>query len=570
MTLGYLADVSGGLFELNQNNKHWQDVQNIFKAGTTLTIKQFDNKKYTNQKATDGPKTIYNSGYSYTPELYYLSGSDQKVYFQYVGVSSPSNGFTAINGSTPNLYISGSPNSYYSASVGGNIYKIFNTLISVGSTGYTPGSSVQFPKYIPSLAEILTFTTDFGIDIAFPVPNQTISYTFDIKLNSAASILPTGPITQTFSSVQTPGTNDIIRAQKYSGTKYDLVYLGGSYVINGTAGGRVVDLYVGSSTTPSQTVTLTTGQSITLSDYELVYNEDNTVISTTTAISATNPPGIFSGYTAANTATAVYYPGALPVDELAGSVAFSTTTAANSYEPGDVITFELNQTLVSVTNSNFTASIQSSPNLLAAKVSTIGEGGYPYATASLSIGSGWFIDYINNDTNLQSTIVFSTEISNFYQYQQVPAFITNDTLVTSSLYSLYGDINYPFDPQAGDKLLLTDFSGITQNLDILTSFLSGSKVCVQVQPQVTPNWVQNPALIYKLLMLKRYNDEQNVILTFNKNPGQTSYGFGIPDTISPVVTANINTLQAAVQSQLLSNQSIPSTDVINGGTFGGG
>ena len=70
-------------------------------------------------------------------------------------------------------------------------------------------------------------------------------------------------------------------------------------------------------------------------------------------------------------------------------------------------------------------------------------------------------------------------------------------------------------------------------------------------------------------MLKRYNDEQNVILTFNKNPGPTSYGFGIPNTINPIVTANINTLQAAVQSQLLSNQSLPTTDVISGGTFGG-
>jgi hypothetical protein len=66
-SLGYLADVSGGLFELNQNNKHWTDVQNIFVQGTQLTVKQFDNKKYSNQVATDGVKTIYNSGYNYTP-----------------------------------------------------------------------------------------------------------------------------------------------------------------------------------------------------------------------------------------------------------------------------------------------------------------------------------------------------------------------------------------------------------------------------------------------------------------------------------------------------------------------
>jgi hypothetical protein len=56
-------------------------------------------------------------------------------------------------------------------------------------------------------------------------------------------------------------------------------------------------------------------------------------------------------------------------------------------------------------------------------------------------------------------------------------------------------------------------------------------------------------------------------MTFNKNPGQTSYGFLIPNTVSPEITNNINTLQAAVQSQLLSNQALPSIDTINGGTF---
>jgi hypothetical protein len=158
LTLGYLADVSGGLFELNQNNKHWQDVQNIFKAGTTLTIKQFDNKKYANQKATDGPKPIYNSGYSYTPELYYLSGSDNKVYFEYLGTSSPSSGFTAITSGSPNYYVSGVPSPYYSASVNGYIYKIFDK-VTAGS-GYTPGVG-SFPSYTPTAAGVSSLSANF-------------------------------------------------------------------------------------------------------------------------------------------------------------------------------------------------------------------------------------------------------------------------------------------------------------------------------------------------------------------------------------------------------------------------
>ena len=79
--------------------------------------------------------------------------------------------------------------------------------------------------------------------------------------------------------------------------------------------------------------------------------------------------------------------------------------------------------------------------------------------------------------------------------------------------------------------------------------------------------------VYKLdrifLLLKKYNDEQNVILTFNKPPGITSYGFLIPDNITPEVTNNINTLQAAVQAQILTTQpsNNPTTTTIDGGNF---
>ena len=41
----------------------------------------FDNQQYNDQKGTDGPKTLFDSGYSYYPILYY-TGSDSKLYFQ--------------------------------------------------------------------------------------------------------------------------------------------------------------------------------------------------------------------------------------------------------------------------------------------------------------------------------------------------------------------------------------------------------------------------------------------------------------------------------------------------------
>lgn len=560
LTLGYLADVSGGLFELNQNNKHWQDVQNIFKAGTSLTIKQFDNKKYSNQKATDGPKIIYNSGYSYSPELYFLSGSDTKVYFEYLGVASPSSGFTIINGCDPNSYISGSPLPNYSASLG-NIYNIFDKVASVNSTGYAVGTPGVFPTYTPNVAQVLTFNANFGVNIQFAASGKTAKYVFDVK-NNGVSLLSTGPITQSFSSVQTSGSNATIVGQSiFDYSQYTwTVFMGGRVFIDGP---MTASLYNNSTFIRNQIIAV--GQNITCSNY-LIANSAYPYTSVNVQAISDDPYNLFIGYTAANKITGTYTAPKPAVDQLVGSVAFNATVPANSYEPGDVVTFSLSQSITPAT-LNFTASLTTGS--LVASVASVGQGGYPYAVTE-STGRGWFIADVINNTNLESTVVLDANISSFYQYQQVPAFISASVAYVSTLYPLYGDVNYPFDPQAGDKLILSDFSGVTQNLDIVNSYVSSSgQVCIQVAPQVTPSWKDNINLIYKFLILKRYNDEQNVILTFNKNPGPTSYGFGIPNTINPVVTANINTLQAAVQSQLLSNQSLPTIDTINGGTFGG-
>jgi hypothetical protein len=68
--LKYLVDEFGNLTELNQQNDHWFDVQNLFLAGDSANVSLFNNQKYTNQKNLDGPKPIYSSGYFYSPILY--------------------------------------------------------------------------------------------------------------------------------------------------------------------------------------------------------------------------------------------------------------------------------------------------------------------------------------------------------------------------------------------------------------------------------------------------------------------------------------------------------------------
>ena len=84
--LKYLVDEFGGLTELNKKNKHWEEVQNTFKAGNNQIISLFDNQQYSNQKRSDGTKTTFNSGYSYTP-LFYYSNTDRTASFEYAGTS---------------------------------------------------------------------------------------------------------------------------------------------------------------------------------------------------------------------------------------------------------------------------------------------------------------------------------------------------------------------------------------------------------------------------------------------------------------------------------------------------
>jgi len=57
--LKYLVDEFGNLTELNQINKNWCDVQRTFIMIDTASVSLFDNKKFSNQKATDRKKSNF-------------------------------------------------------------------------------------------------------------------------------------------------------------------------------------------------------------------------------------------------------------------------------------------------------------------------------------------------------------------------------------------------------------------------------------------------------------------------------------------------------------------------------
>ena len=558
-SLAYFADVSGGLSELNQNNKNWQDIQNTFVAGDNLTIKQFDNKKYSNQVASDGVKLIYNSGYNYTPQLYFSTASDTKLYFQYAGNAVVGN-FYATNQTS--LYVSGSTASpflagtrYYASASRGYIYNIFDSEISDTNSYFTTGNPTYpgglFPTFSAPYAGVRSFDVELSVDVAFPTTNQQITYSLSLTKNGTP--LSNGSVTAGFKSTQTAGTSRngtativAIRAINTGVVLTSGVITGPINLFNqygsliGTSG---TNTWISASTFNYSYYDYSGGGGLVTSyGYFATNYSPDPVLNT---IQTWQPGGNSTQLTNLSSATTTP-----AVNQLTKTLTLNLATTPTSFGPGDQVLVQLLQTVTasnySSSFSNYTASLSQGSFTMTEITS---QGTYAYATAS----SGQFISSSINVGNL-GEIVFSNELSSYYGYSFVPYFKSGSTTYSSSLYNQYGDINTTFDPKQYDKLILQDVNGVTQDLNIYTASLSGSQLVVYTVPTISPNWVGSASLIENFLLLRRYNDEQNVILTFNKPVGQTSYGFLLSETVSPEVTANINTLQAAVQSQLLSTQ----------------
>lgn len=563
ITMTYLADVSGGLFELNQNNKNWQDVQNTFKAGTRLTIKQFDNKKYSNQVNTDGVKTIYNSGYSYKPQLYF-SPSDTNLYFQYIGAGSADD-FVAYNTCSPNGYISGTLNPTYQTSPNPDnyIYNLFNGLRSGDPTQYTIGNrfTPTFPTYIPPRNSVKTFSVYCPINIQFQFGGETFSFTYELWQN--------GSMVDSLTNTWTAGAGNSVPAI-VSWWVGDITPPGDAVVQQpaGVSQIKYGPFKVLSGPPNTQNIT-NLGQFGTSLDwieikyyiidvnsiprYGLAIVNRSTALNSDPAAAAAlplwnssqgneNPPYIYNLIDS------------IPSSGLLYQMYFSRTSPQIRVAANDVMEFKFK---AHSTTPNYTASVILNSNATLSST-TIG-GNLTYGSADQS--SNYYIQSILNNSNNTSVIALSPEITSYMEYLFSPTVITTPPppATPNSLYINYGDVNTPFSPVAGDLIVASDSYGTTQELSIISTklvpnFAGQRTLQMLVTPGVISDWATTPISITKFLILRKFKDEQNVIALLNKTPGQTSFGFSIPDTTNPQVLAQINTLQSAVQSQTLTSQ----------------
>jgi len=550
VSLKYLVDEFGGLTELNQSNKNWWEIQRTLIMGDTASVTLFDNKKYSNQKFTDGEKLIFDSGYTYAPILY-GKGSDTRLYFE---AETPSNYYAKSTNVSSSYFLVGSSSLGYPIS-GGIVTKLFNNIIQ-GTEYMSPGGPgggiySSYPSY--SIQESGQHYISVNLDLAVNMPSfGSSSFTLQVS-HSAAGI---GSQTQVYSfqpSTVTP----------YAGLYFEGI--GPSSFLSGTPVTSVKQIIIGGTTYPAGTTFYRYSPSGLGQTYDFfsgcfvsdlidaVYSPIANTVNYTQDSSCSNIyrlDGTITLYKISNFSE--------PVGTTTKN--FNITLPNQSLTDGNVVRVKFIQDYQS--NSNVTASFTktSTAYFEVYSLATL-EGNYPFSSRE------YFSDLMYTvplgGTFVSDEIILSENLSNFYSpnYTFLPIYTSGSLTYSSSLYDTYGDIDYPFQLNTFSIFTAYDKSGSYFESRIINiryddengvyRFKLTNDIPFALREQLA-NLSSNTNV--QFLFLIRKEDETNAYLNFKKRPGLTSYGFLIPENLSPDVLENIDTITKQVKQKLLADQ----------------
>jgi hypothetical protein len=547
--LKYLVDESGSLTELNKKNKHWEEVQNIFKAGNNLVVGQFDNQKYGDQKAVDGNKAIYDSGYSYAPVLYYAS-SDNSLYFDYVG-NTLSKVFRITNSGG---FISGSSSNKYPINQG-KIFNFFSKLVDTQDPTYADGNefyktngSNTFSTYSIQETSNQRFVANFAIQVEFPSTNLSGSFQFNInKVGGATLASQSLPVASGFSTTR-------ITDWSYGKKIGDSLNLPQAVQVYDTSGELVETLPMGTNLLKIQAGPavidyggfggcsfVTSNEYYVTSDYYLyAINEPYGSCSDIFTLPISSSNGNRNLYS-------------LPTSNLTNTLNFNVSTEFTQFTINDKIGFELITGSGGFNTTNFTASVLGyNPNTkVGVLYNTLQEnqiGTNPLATDDA--GTKPFISgsYLNS-------LVLNSSLSYFKDYLFLPTVVVSGTTVTNTLYKTYGNVENTFSPKVGDYVAVYYPNGYFESSVSNVYFDGNGKLNLDLVNEL-PSYLKRPTFvdadITKFLYLSKINDETNIVLQFNKTVDQpTSLGFVIPNNLHPDVLANIDSITKEVKQKLV-------------------
>ena len=231
-----------------------------------------------------------------------------------------------------------------------------------------------------------------------------------------------------------------------------------------------------------------------------------------------------------------------PTSKLSDTLNFTVSTLPTSFSAGDKISYEFITGSNGFNTTNFTASILSGGSF-SNQLSEYQVGSNPFATSSLS-------PFISGSLN--NTLILNNSLSYFKDYLFMP---TGSAPITkNSLFDTYGDVDYNFSPKAGDFISIYYSGGYFESsiLNVYTD-ISG-KINLTVSSELPSNLTKLAFAngdITKFIILSKVDDETNLILTFDKKPGNTSLGFIIPNNLHPDVLANIDVITKEVKQKLI-------------------
>jgi cold shock CspA family protein len=553
----YLVDEFGGLTELNLRNKHWQEIQNTFVQSETLDVSQFDNQKFGNQKTTDGTKDIFDSGYSYSPILYFTTCSNNPtLYFQYNGSSNSYQSLANTSG-TGSKTINGYPTNNYPLS-SGTVNNIFD-IVTLGSEYLKAGTLSQYPTY--SVQEGGNHKVSGSLSMTFSMPEGgTSTWTLDVYKNGVSTGVTD---TQTFAVLNAAtASNTETALYSYSSTLYPTTVVSNKPIqINafltkpaGTTFTKWNAYFLTSSTYPPYPTCNFGGGS---GEWYSLYDYSGGV--NTTSI------GCLAGINTRFEFDWDMY----RIDDFdtpAGnqSATFAINSSTVNADKNDILSIRFKNTISS--SDNFTASFTDSGNLFIGSLAL--STGYsstncPYFnSASMAVSA--------SITGSDDTIVFTGGVSSFYgsNYNFVPNPLTGSV---SPLYGEYGDVDYPFLIKPYDVLIVYLSDGTYVESRILGVTGGGNsplnvKLDTPLSTLLRSDLTVGSGAYQSFLILSKIPDETSAYLTFKKRGGKTSYGFIIPNDIAPDILTNIDTITREVKQKLINEQSV--INDINGGTFG--
>ena len=610
VSLKYLVNEQGGFTELNLRNRNWEEVQNTFKTGETLNVSLFNPQQYSNQSATNGNKIIHDSGYAYYPVLYMFGASAGVTQSQQLPFYNSTGNLGILGSDFFDIYPSGGkfiPGlNIVSSSTGSKweAWSMFNVTGSAGtySSGYfapsytIPSSNrgdALFPGVGPGITDVnnlkltssyyklnkkgvYNFSHDFMVQIAGGT-NATFTGSMEIWVSSSSDNSFTRATFVSKSAGIKPGVwNGWMYAPSIGG--YCNLAVGVTIPIT-VLSGFTINQYTGFQApscgdSPNSTVFVVGDKTFYFYNHSQDYWDGNALLTQTVGQFYMEPQYLANNqwklastpkYRSLQACFDATYTN--PTLRFTNTFLLNTEDLNNNYGAGDIVVFRF----LFNTTSNGANNIDSAslfPYIIPPATTGTGTGwsGFNFGFGLAPYSPPVFKVTPSNNSQIatasicnsqqNNTFVLGSALSNFYtpDYYFDPASPPYSSSFIPLVQS-YGNVSYPFQLEPNDKVVIQieDVTGLFFEYNIDSIFIDGNNnVNVVIQEDIDGYF--RDALcntFFKMIFLKRVQDETNITLNLIKPPGQTSYGLAIPTNVTQTVLDNIDTITKNMKQQLI-------------------